>query len=137
EASWHNSNAGPDDPRVTIEAYFALKLAGIAADQPEMVRARDFILAHGGIGGVRSDGRPSVRIFTKLWLSLFGQFDWNALPAMPPEAIVLPDRFPFNIYEFASWARATIVAILVVSARKPVAAIDPAHAGDELYAKSE
>ena len=56
-----------------------------------MVRASDFILAHGGIGGIRADGRPSVRIFTKLWLSLFGQFDWDALPALPPEVMLLPD----------------------------------------------
>src|SRR5438874_3043200 len=137
DGSWAIYFGGPGDPGVTIEAYFALKLAGIAADRAEMAHARDFILAHGGIGGIRADGCPSVRIFTKLWLSLFGQFDWDALPAMPPEAILLPDRFPFNIYEFASWARATIVAILVVWAHKPVAAIDPGHSVDELYLRRE
>src|SRR5205085_9331835 len=106
-------------------AYFALKLAGTDDASPAMQRAREFVLAHGGIG--------KTRIFTKLWLSLFGQFDWDAMPAMPPEAILFPDRFPFNIYDFASWARATIVGILVVWAHKPVVKIDPSLAVSELY----
>src|SRR5205823_573729 len=48
DGSWPIYYAGPGDPSVTIEAYFALKLAGFAADRPQMVGARDFILAHGG-----------------------------------------------------------------------------------------
>jgi squalene-hopene/tetraprenyl-beta-curcumene cyclase len=92
---------------------------------PEMTRARDFVRAEGGI--------RSTRIFTKIWLSLFGEFDWAALPAMPPEAILLPDRSPLNIYEFASWARATIVAILVVWASKPVKAVPAGRGVPELY----
>lgn len=116
---------GPGDVSVTTEAYFALKLAGIDPALPEMTRARDFVRAQGGVA--------STRIFTKLWLSLFGQFDWAAFPAMPPEAILLPDRFPLNIYEFASWARPTIVAILVVWAAKPVVAIPEGRGIDELF----
>ncbi len=116
---------GPGDVSITTEAYFALKLAGIDARSPEMVRARDFIRGHGGIG--------ATRIFTKLWLALFGQLEWDALPAMPPEAIFFPSRFPFNIYEFASWARATMVPILIVRALKPIVPISPEHAVGELY----
>ena len=52
------------------------------------VRARDFVRAHGGIG--------ATRVFTKLWLALFGQFDWDALPAMPPEAILFPVAIPLQ-----------------------------------------
>ncbi len=137
DGSWAIYYGGPGDPSVTVEAYFALKLAGIDPQRPQMIAAREFIRANSGIGGTRADGRPSVRIFTKLWLALFGQFDWDALPAMPPEAIMLPDRFAFNIYEFASWARATIVAILVVWAHRPVVAIDPSLAVDELYLRPE
>ncbi len=125
DGSWPVYYGGPGDVSITTEAYFALKLSGVDANAPEMLRARDFVLAHGGIA--------ETRIFTKLWLALFGQFDWDALPAMPPEAILLPERFPLNIYEFASWARATIVGILVVSAHKPVVAIDAGMRVDELY----
>src|SRR6185312_6492143 len=106
DGSWSIYYEGPGDVSVTTEAYFALKLAGMDPERPEMARAREFVRANGGIA--------ATRIFTKIWLSLFGQFEWDALPAMPPEAILLPNWSPLNIYEFASWARATMVAILVV-----------------------
>ncbi len=125
DGSWPIWYGGPGDVSVSTEAYFALKLAGADATSPEMVRAREFIREHGGVG--------ATRVFTKLWLSLFGQFEWSAMPAMPPEAILFPDRFPFNIYEFASWARATIVPILVVWAHRPVFPVEPGAAIDELY----
>ncbi len=124
DGSWAVYFGGPGDVSVTTEAYFALKLAGIDPERPEMLRARDFVLAKGGIA--------ETRIFTKLWLALFGQFDWDALPAMPPEAILLPDEFPFNIYEFASWARGTIVAILVVWSYKPVISVPEGRGVAEL-----
>lgn len=125
DGSWAVYFDGPGDVSVSTEAYFALKLAGIDPQSVEMKRARGFIRAHGGIG--------ATRIFTKLWLALFGQFEWEALPAMPPEAVLLPNRSPLNIYEFASWARATIVAILVVWAHKPVVAIPADRGVAELY----
>ncbi len=125
DGSWPVYFEGPGNLSVTIEAYFALKLAGTDPESPAMRKARSFVREHGGI--------ERARVFTRLWLALFGQSDWAALPAMPPEAILLPQRSPLNIYEFASWARATIVPILVVSALRPVVAIPPAAAVDELY----
>ena len=125
DGSWPVYWGGPGDVSITTEAYFALKLAGVDPEREEMKRAREFIRSRGGVG--------ATRIFTKLWLSLFGQFDWAALPAMPPESILMPVSSPLNIYMFASWARATIVAILVVWAYRPVVPIpDYAHV-DELY----
>ncbi|HEY7294555.1 MAG TPA: squalene--hopene cyclase, partial [Dehalococcoidia bacterium] len=112
DGSWPIYYGGPGDVSIGVEAYFALKLAGVDADEPPMRRAREFILAGGGIG--------RARIFTKLWLALFGQFDWQALPAMPPEAILLPPSCPLNIYAFSSWARATIVPILILRTYQPV-----------------
>ncbi|MCL6646051.1 MAG: squalene--hopene cyclase, partial [Dehalococcoidia bacterium] len=129
DGSWSIYYGGPGDLSVTVEAYFALKLAGHDAASPEMTRAREFVLSKGGAG--RS------RVFTKLWLAMFGEFDWDALPAMPPEAILLPPWFPFNIYEFASWARGTIVPILVVWAYRPVTAIRPEESPAELFAAPE
>jgi len=116
-AQWHG---GPGELNTTIEAYFALKLAGEDPDAPHMVRARDWVLASGGIA--------NARVFTKLWLALFDQYDWDRLPAMPPWVVLLPSWFPFNIYEFASWARATMVGITVIFALRPTADI-PAGAG--------
>ncbi|HZP57102.1 MAG TPA: prenyltransferase/squalene oxidase repeat-containing protein, partial [Dehalococcoidia bacterium] len=107
DGSWPVWHGGAGDVSVTAEAYTALKLAGIDAESPKMRRAREFVRVRGGIA--------AARIFTKIWLAMLGEFEWDALPVMPPEVILFPASFPFNIYEFASWARATIVAILVVS----------------------
>ena len=75
----------------TIEAYFALKLAGQDPASEPLRRAREFILARGGI--------ESARVFTKIWLALFSQYDWNEVPSMPVELVLLPSHFYFSIYE--------------------------------------
>ena len=120
EGYWAQWWGGPGELSTSIEAYFALKLAGEDPSAPHMVRARDWILAQGGI--------VNARVFTKLWLALFDQFDWEQLPAMPPWVTLLPHWFPVNLYEFASWARATIVGITVVFALRPTTTV-PAGAG--------
>ena len=111
DGSWPTYFGGPGDVSITTEAYFALKLAGADPSSLQMAGAREFVRSHGGIG--------ATRIFTKLWLALFGQFEWNAFPAMPPEAIPAACALPLNVYAFASWARATIVPIRVVWAHRP------------------
>ncbi len=125
DGSWPTYFGGPGDVSITTEAYFALKLAGADPSSLQMAGAREFVRSHGGIG--------ATRIFTKLWLALFGQFEWNAFPAMPPEAILLPARFPLNVYAFASWARATIVPILVVWAHRPAVPLPDGAGVSELY----
>jgi squalene-hopene/tetraprenyl-beta-curcumene cyclase len=76
---------------------------------------------------------PKVRIFTKIWLALFGQYPWSALPTMPPELIFLPSSFPFNVYEFACWARGSIVPMFILLTRKPVRRVPSWAEIDELY----
>jgi len=125
DGTWGQFYGAPGDLSTTIECYFALKLAGVSPDGPLMRKARDFILSKGGI--------PEARVFTKIWLALFGQWEWKGVPVMPPEVMLLPNWFPFNIYDFASWARATIVPLLIIIDKKPVKAV-PEWAGiDELY----
>ncbi|TMM12089.1 MAG: squalene--hopene cyclase, partial [Actinobacteria bacterium] len=68
-----------------------------------------------GLGGV-----AATRVFTRLWLALFGLWSWDDLPALPPEVVLLPTWCPLNIYDFACWARQTIVALTVVAAHRPV-----------------
>lgn len=96
----------------TIEAYFALKLAGHSIDAPHMRLAREFILSRGGV--------TRARVFTKLHLALFGAYPWEGIPTLPPWFMFLPKWFPFNIYSMASWARSSTVPLLVVIDRRPV-----------------
>ena len=125
DGSWGQYYGAPGDVSTSVECYFALKLAGVSPDNPEMGKARDFILYKGGV--------PQVRIFTKIWLSLFGQWEWEGTPKMPPELMFLPTWFPFNIYEFSSWARATIVPMLIILTRRPVRTVPEWARIDELY----
>ncbi|MFQ6121545.1 MAG: squalene--hopene cyclase [Dehalococcoidales bacterium] len=129
DGSWSSYYGGPGDLNVTIQAYFALKLAGVAPTEPFMQRAQEFVLSQGGI--------TKANTLTKIWLALFGQFDWRGTPAMPPEIILLPNWFYFNIYEFASWSRATIVALMVVLTKRPVCPVPEFARISELYVEPE
>src|SRR5205823_11969805 len=90
----------------------ALRLAGDPVDADHMARAAAVVR---GLGGV-----AATRVFTRLWLALFGLWSWDDLPALPPEVVLLPTWCPLNIYDFACWARQTIVALTVVAAHRPV-----------------
>jgi squalene-hopene/tetraprenyl-beta-curcumene cyclase len=120
DGTWAIYKGGKGDISTTVEAYFALKLAGYREDHFRLVEARRFILANGGLA--------KTRVFTKIFLALFGQYDWKAIPSVPVEIMLLSPRLPFSIYSFSSWARATFVPLSVVLDTKPVKAI-PANRG--------
>jgi squalene-hopene/tetraprenyl-beta-curcumene cyclase len=68
----------------------------------------------------QAGGIEASRVFTRIWLAMFGQWSWDDLPALPPEIMFLPSWFPFNVYDWACWARQTIVPLTIVAARRPV-----------------
>jgi squalene-hopene/tetraprenyl-beta-curcumene cyclase len=119
DGSWAIWYDGPGDLSGTVEAYVALKMAGADPDSPEMTKAREWIMARGGVERVRN--------FTKIWLALMGEWPWEGLPVIPPEVVLLPKWFLINIYEFGSWARGTMVPLTIVYAHRPVFPI-PSHA---------
>ena len=125
DGSWSLWYGGPGELSATVEAYVALKMAGVSPDSPEMKKAREWIMARGGVERVRN--------FTKIWLALMGEWPWEGLPVIPPEVVLLPRWFPINIYAFGSWARGTMVPLTIVYAHRPTFPI-PKHARiDELF----
>jgi len=112
DGTWANFHGGPGELSTTIEAYWALRLAGDAREQEHMRRAAAFVRAQGGI--------EHARVFTHVWLALFGLWSWDEVPALPPEIVLLPSWVPLNMYDFACWARQTIVALSLVKAHRPV-----------------
>jgi squalene-hopene/tetraprenyl-beta-curcumene cyclase len=126
DGTWGNFYGAPPDLSTTIEAYAALKLAGDSPDAPHMLRAAQFVRENGGL--------ERARVFTKMWLALFGLWSWDDLPAMPPELVFLPPWFPLNIYDFACWARQTVAALAVVSSYRPArpfpVSLDELSSGD-------
>jgi squalene-hopene/tetraprenyl-beta-curcumene cyclase len=126
DGSWEVYHQAPmGDINTTVECYAALRCAGFKPEAEPLRKAREWILAHGGL--------KQTRNFTRIWLALIGEWPWDGTPAVPPEIIRLPTWMPFNLYWFASWARATIVPLAVVSARRPVRPLPADRRLDELF----
>ena len=119
DGTWSIWFEGPPDLSVTVEAYAALKLAGVDAGES----TREYIRRAGGVA--------RTRIFTRAFLALIGQWDWRRLPHVPVELILLPAEGPLSVYDFACWARQTMVSLSVVEALRPVrrSAIDLSEIG--------
>ncbi|MFI0367476.1 squalene--hopene cyclase [Actinomadura sp. 1N219] len=115
DGTWANFHGGPPDLSTTVEAYVALRLAGDPVDADHMRRAAKYARDAGGI--------EATRVFTRIWLALFGQWSWDDLPVMPPELMYLPKRVPLNVYDWACWARQTIVPLTVLGSLRPVRAL--------------
>ncbi|MEE8237093.1 MAG: squalene--hopene cyclase, partial [Gammaproteobacteria bacterium] len=126
DGAWESYYDAPSgDINSTVECYAALKAVGMSADDEPLVKARQWIFGHGGLSG--------IRVFTRYWLALLGEWPWNRTPNLPPEVIANPSWFPFNIYNFASWARATLLPLAVLSARRSVRPLPAGSRLDELF----
>ena len=111
DGTWATYFGGPGELSTTVEGYLALRLAGDDPDAPHMKQARIWILDQGGL--------EATRVFTKIWLALSGLWSWDDLPVIPPEMIYMPSWMPLNIYDWACWARQTIVALAVLQSFSP------------------
>jgi squalene-hopene/tetraprenyl-beta-curcumene cyclase len=111
DGTWANFAGGDGNLSTTVEAYVALRLAGDRPEAEHMARAASWIVGRGGI--------EATRVFTRIWLALFGEWPWDDLPVMPPELIYLPAWFPLNVYDWACWARQTLVPLTIVCSFRP------------------
>lgn len=125
EGGWSIYHDGPSELNATVKAYFALKLAGVSAEEPEMRKAHATILRLGGI--------PKTNTYNKLMLALFGQYPWKYLPIIPSEIILLPNWMYFNIYEMSSWSRAMVVPLSIINHFKPMRYLPPEKQLHELF----
>src|SRR5256886_2009318 len=125
DGGWPIYHGGPSNVSATVKAYFGLKLTGYKADDPILVRARECIESLGGV--------TAVNTFTKIYLCFLGQYDYDAVPAIPPEIVLFPNWFWFNIYEISSWSRAILVPLSIAYAKKPFKKISSEMGIDELF----
>jgi squalene-hopene/tetraprenyl-beta-curcumene cyclase len=125
DGGWNLFADGPSNLSATIKAYFALKLAGLPPDHPDMTAAREFIRQRGG--------PVEANVFTKILLALFGEYDWSGVPAMPVEIMLLPRWFYFNLYEVSYWSRTVIVPLLILMDQKPVHPLPGELGLDEIW----
>jgi squalene-hopene/tetraprenyl-beta-curcumene cyclase len=125
DGGWGIYLGGPSNISASVKAYFGLKLAGYEAGHPALEKARRKILELGGV--------TQVNTFTKIYLCFFGQYDYMAVPAVPPEIVLFPNWFWFNIYEISSWSRGILVPLAIAYAKKPFKKIPPEMGVDELF----
>jgi squalene-hopene/tetraprenyl-beta-curcumene cyclase len=112
---------GPTEISATVKAYFALKLAGLGVDDPRLARARECILARGGIQAANS--------YVKINLSLFGLYPREHCPTIPPEMMLLGK----TIYQMSSWTRAIAVSLAIVHAHNPQRPVPAGFSLEELF----
>jgi squalene-hopene/tetraprenyl-beta-curcumene cyclase len=125
DGSWSLYQGGEGYLSSTIEAYFALKLAGLRAGDECMIRSRRWILSKGGI--------EKCGTLARFYLAAMGQVPWNATAALPVEITLFPNWFFFNVYELASWARGTVFGLTVLQAMRPERKVSHQDGILELY----
>ncbi len=113
---------GPSEINASIKAYFALKVAGLSPEDERMCRLHDRIIELGGL--------QSANSYVRVNLSLFGLFPRDACPAIPPEIILLPFNF---IYQMSSWTRAIVIPLSILHAANVKRPVPAGFTIDELY----
>ncbi len=125
DGSWSIYPGGPGNISLSVKCYSSAKLMGIPADDPRLTKCREWILGHGGV--------VECNTFTKMYLCTLGEYDYDAVPAIPPEIVLFPNWFYFNIYEISSWSRSILVPLAIIYARKPFKRIPAEQGIDELF----
>jgi squalene-hopene/tetraprenyl-beta-curcumene cyclase len=125
DGGWSIYFGGPSELNATVKAYFALKLAGDPRTAPHMERARRRVHELGGLEATNS--------YTRFYLALVGHVDWDMVPAIPPELMLLPNWFAINIYEMSSWTRGIVIPLAILYAHKPRWSLPESARVEELF----
>ncbi len=125
DGGWSLYPGGPSNISYGVKAYLALKIMGWSKDHPILVKAREWVLANGGV--------VECNTFTKIYLCALGQYDYDAVPAIPPEIVLFPNWFYFNLYEISSWSRGILVPLSIIYAKKPFKKLAPEQGIEELF----
>ena len=129
DGGWSIYPGGPSELNATCKAYFALKLAGDSRYAPNLVRAREMVHRLGGLEHSNS--------YVRFYLALVGAVSWDLVPSIPPELMLIPHWFIFNIYEMSSWTRGIVIPMAILSSLRPNWKL-PEHAQvDELFKDPE
>jgi squalene-hopene/tetraprenyl-beta-curcumene cyclase len=105
DGGWEIFPGGGADVNATARAYTVLKICGYDPLMPQLVRARERVLALGGLQACNS--------YTKINFSLFGLYPRRYTPSVPPEIVLLPGDI---LYEMSSWSRTILVPLSIVQA---------------------
>jgi squalene-hopene/tetraprenyl-beta-curcumene cyclase len=115
DGSWGIADLHDGDLSTTAETYLALRILGVSENDEVLKAAQKYILSRGGL--------EKVRIFTRIFLAMFGLMPWKAIPIIPAEFIFMPPKFAVNIYKLSSWARGTMVPLFIIAHYRPIYAL--------------
>ena len=79
--------------------YVSMRLLGVDRDHPDALKARQWILEHGGAGGSPGWG--------KFWLAVLGVYEWDGMDPLTPEFWLLPYALP--IHPARMWCHCRVV----------------------------
>jgi squalene-hopene/tetraprenyl-beta-curcumene cyclase len=125
DGGWNIYHGGPAEVNATVKAYLALKLAGVPATDPRMLLARDMARSLGGV--------PRMNTFSKLYLALLGLVEWNHVPTIPCEVLLIGKWFHVNFWEMSNWSRAMIIPLAIINHFRPTRPLNNGVNLDELY----
>ncbi len=111
DGGWNLYYGGPSEVNATVKGYLALKLAGVPATDPRMLRAREVALSLGGL--------LRMNTFSRLYLALLGLFPWDYVPTIPCEVLLIGKWFHVNFWEMSSWTRSMLVPLSIINHFRP------------------
>jgi squalene-hopene/tetraprenyl-beta-curcumene cyclase len=126
DGSWpiiQDLNSLNGDLNTTIAHYAALKAMGAKTTLPELIKAKMFILKNGGI--------KNASIFTKILLSLFGNYSWEEIPNIP--YILFDEHFFLNYKNFGQWIAPHLFPISYLEKAKTLKQLGPNFDLSELW----
>ena len=112
----------------TALAYVALRLLGVAHDDPLAAVARQWLRSQpGGVLAIPSWG--------KFWLAAVGLYEYDGVNPIPPEMFLLPRFLPFHPYRYYCHTRLIYMGIAYVYGSRVRAELGPITADlrKELY----
>jgi squalene-hopene/tetraprenyl-beta-curcumene cyclase len=122
DGGWEIFAGGGAEVNATARAYTMLKICGHSPELDYMRRARERVLALGGLQAANS--------YTKINFSLFGLYPRKYTPTVPPEIVLVPLDV---LYEMSSWTRTIIVPLAIVQAMGRHRLAPDGVTVDELY----
>jgi len=128
EGGWGLHPESPAYVFVTTLSYVALRLLGVAPDEPIAKEARGWLKSQPG-------GVLAIPTWGKFWLALIDLCDWRAVNPTPPELFLLPTWVPVHPARFYCHTRLIYLGMAVLAGLRVRASLGPLTAPlrEELY----
>jgi squalene-hopene/tetraprenyl-beta-curcumene cyclase len=118
DGGWAIYEGGPAELNATLKCVIAMRMAGVPGDDERLAVSEAIVRAQGGV--------QAANTYTRFWLALLGLLDWKALPAIPPEIVLLPRSCPIHLGRLSAWSRVILVPMSIIRHHRPAPATQPA-----------